>query len=87
LTPIAVLKPRRQWLNGRSTPLFRPAPASSSSGSAVPGKSEHQVRETLALHHDMIVKPGCRELLVAGADRFENSGMFLQRLQQSVARA
>ena len=73
------------WV-GRSTLLFGSPTPSSSSGSAAPGKTEHHVGKPLALHHDMIVKPGCRELLVAGADRFENSGVFLQRLQQAVSR-
>jgi len=34
----------------------------------------------------MIVKPGCGELLVADTDRFKNSSVLLQRLQQAVSR-
>jgi hypothetical protein len=78
---------RPGWLGRRwSTLLFGPSTSSSSHGSAVPGKTEHHVREPLAVYQDVAVKSACSELLVTGADGFENSGVFLQRLQQAVSR-
>lgn len=73
--------PRRRFL------FNRPAPATGRGRPLIPGKTQHHVREPLALHEDVAMKPACGELLVAGADRFENAGVLLQRLQQAVARA
>src|SRR4051812_44568626 len=49
-------------------------------------ETEYHVREPLALHQDVAVKSACSKLLVAGTDRFENSGVFPRRRQQAVSR-
>ena len=62
----------------RQRPLFRrPTSASSRSGSSIPGKAKHRVREPLALHQDVVVKAARGELLVASADRLQNPGVLL----------